>query len=158
MKHYSKVVEKDVEWLLSDLRTVLPQFAGTTILVTGAGGFLMSYIVDTLVAQNAHPSRKAVPRHCRRQLQDRSPGAARTSRRRPEFPDPEHDVSMPLEIDEPIDWIVHGASIASPTVYRQFPLETIKANVDGTQHLLTSPEKIASWHDHHEHERDLWGS
>lgn len=35
-----------------------------------------------------------------------------------------------------IDYIVHGASIASPVWYRKFPLETIDANVTGTRKLL----------------------
>lgn len=48
----------------------------------------------------------------------------------------QHDVSVPLELDQPVDWIIHGASIASPTVYRRYPLETIDANVAGTRHML----------------------
>ena len=37
-----------------------------------------------------------------------------------------HDVSCPLASLPSVDWIVHAASIASPTFYRRFPLETIK--------------------------------
>ena len=37
-----------------------------------------------------------------------------------------------------VDYVVHGASIASPTLYRQHPLETIDVNVGGTRHLLES--------------------
>ena len=130
-----------MEWLLSDLRMVLPQFAGTTILVTGAGGFLMSYIVDTLLAQNAtragKPCRVIAVDNFKTGLPERLSHHEGVR----DFRILKHDVSMPLEIDEPIDWIVHGASIASPTVYRQFPLETIKANVYGTQHLLELARK-----------------
>src|SRR5207244_1248792 len=46
------------------------------------------------------------------------------------------DVSQPLALDERVDWILHGASIASPTFYRRFPLETIAVNATGTWHLL----------------------
>ena len=35
-----------------------------------------------------------------------------------------------------IDIIIHAASIASPTYYRKFPLETAEANVDGLKNLL----------------------
>jgi dTDP-glucose 4,6-dehydratase/UDP-glucuronate decarboxylase len=35
-----------------------------------------------------------------------------------------------------VDWIIHGASIASPPVYRRLPLETIDVNVNGTRHML----------------------
>ena len=34
------------------------------------------------------------------------------------------------------DYIIHAASIASPTFYKKFPLETIDANVNGIRNLL----------------------
>lgn len=46
------------------------------------------------------------------------------------------DVSIGCEPGEPVDWVIHGAGIASPPVYRQFPLETIDVNVNGTRHML----------------------
>ena len=47
-----------------------------------------------------------------------------------------HDVSKKLKINHKLDWIIHGASIASPIKYRKFPLETIEANVNGTRQML----------------------
>ena len=35
-----------------------------------------------------------------------------------------------------VDYIIHAASIASPTFYRKYPIETINANVKGLQNLL----------------------
>jgi dTDP-glucose 4,6-dehydratase/UDP-glucuronate decarboxylase len=46
------------------------------------------------------------------------------------------DASQPFDPGERVDWIIHGASIASPPVYRQYPLETIDVNVNGTRHML----------------------
>src|SRR5207244_1227479 len=46
------------------------------------------------------------------------------------------DVSQRLQLDTPVDWIIHGASVASPTFYRRYPLETIDANVGGTRQML----------------------
>ncbi len=34
------------------------------------------------------------------------------------------------------DYVIHAASIASPTFYRKYPLETIRVNVNGTDRLL----------------------
>jgi len=48
----------------------------------------------------------------------------------------QQDVSLPLQLTNPVDWIIHGASIASPTTYRRMPLETIDVNVNGTRQLL----------------------
>jgi dTDP-glucose 4,6-dehydratase/UDP-glucuronate decarboxylase len=55
---------------------------------------------------------------------------------RPEFRFLHHDISEPLTLDEPVDWIIHGAGIASPTFYRKYPLETIDVNVTGTRRML----------------------
>jgi dTDP-glucose 4,6-dehydratase/UDP-glucuronate decarboxylase len=55
---------------------------------------------------------------------------------RPEFTFLRHNVSTPMEITEPAEWIIHGACIASPSRYRQAPLETIDVNVNGTRHML----------------------
>ena len=35
-----------------------------------------------------------------------------------------------------VDWVLHMASIASPTFYRKYPLETIDANVGGLRRIL----------------------
>lgn len=37
---------------------------------------------------------------------------------------------------EDVDLIIHGASIASPTFYRLYPVETIDANITGLRNLL----------------------
>ncbi|RJF93650.1 NAD-dependent epimerase/dehydratase family protein [Sphingomonas cavernae] len=136
MQFYSRVVENDVKGLLSDLAQVLPRFAGTTVLVSGAGGFLMSYIVETLLGWNAtgasEPCRIIAVDNFKTGLPERIAHLED----QPHFCIVRHDISEPIEVDEPVHWIVHGASIASPTVYRQYPLETISANVEGTRHLL----------------------
>lgn len=51
------------------------------------------------------------------------------------------DVTDPLSIKEPIDWIMHFASPASPVAYTEYPLETIGANTTGTQNLLELAKK-----------------
>jgi dTDP-glucose 4,6-dehydratase/UDP-glucuronate decarboxylase len=49
----------------------------------------------------------------------------------------ERDVLAPLPADEPrFDHVIHAASIASPTFYRRFPIETMDANVGGLRVLL----------------------
>jgi dTDP-glucose 4,6-dehydratase/UDP-glucuronate decarboxylase len=48
----------------------------------------------------------------------------------------ESDISEKIEIDGPINYIIHSASIASPLIYRKFPLKTIDVNYQGTRNLL----------------------
>lgn len=136
MRFYSATVEADVRALLTDLHAVLPQFGGTTVLISGAGGFLMSYIVETLLAWNATEAGPPCTVIALDNFKTGVPERLAHLEDLEDFRIVRHDVSQPLDLGEPVDWIVHGASIASPTVYRQFPLETIDANVGGTRHLL----------------------
>ena len=136
MKFYSNIVKNDVAELLADLSAVLPKFAGTTVLITGAGGFLMSYIVETLLGWNAAQAGAPCKVIALDNFKTGLPERIAHFEDQPNFRVLRHDISQPLVLDEKLDWIVHGASIASPTVYRLFPLETISANVDGTKHLL----------------------
>jgi nucleoside-diphosphate-sugar epimerase len=46
------------------------------------------------------------------------------------------DVSLPLEIEDKIDWIVHAASPASPLIMKNDPVGTVGANALGTWNTL----------------------
>ena len=41
-----------------------------------------------------------------------------------------------IKIFPNVDYIIHAASIASPTFYKKYPLETIDANVNGIRNIL----------------------
>jgi dTDP-glucose 4,6-dehydratase len=47
-----------------------------------------------------------------------------------------HDVTQPLEMDGPVDAVLHLASPASPQDYLEHPLETLDAGSTGTRNLL----------------------
>jgi dTDP-glucose 4,6-dehydratase/UDP-glucuronate decarboxylase len=53
----------------------------------------------------------------------------------------EADISKEGTLVEEGDFIFHLASIASPTLYRKHPIETIEVNVIGTRNLLNSALK-----------------
>jgi len=129
-------IREDAKLITDDLAQVLPALAGSTLLVTGAQGFLCSYIVDAVAHYNdvsrRPPCRIIVVDNLSSSQGERL--AHLTNRRDVAFL--QHDVARPLILDEPLHWIVHGASIASPSIYRQYPLETIDANVTGTRNLL----------------------
>ncbi len=109
---FSTIVAEDVGRLTRDLRGVLPRFDGTTVLITGASGFLMSYIVETLLGWN----RAGAAKPCRViALDNFKTGLPERLAHFEDAPDLvflKHDIAEPLTIAEPIDWIVHGASIA----------------------------------------------
>ena len=52
-----------------------------------------------------------------------------------------HDVSEPLFVDEPIDFVYHFAALASPEDYLRMPLHSLKVGSYGTHHALG----LAKW-------------
>ena len=46
------------------------------------------------------------------------------------------DVTRPLEVEGPLDWVLHFASPASPPRYLKLPIATLLVNAEGTRHLL----------------------
>ena len=131
-----QIIVEDINRIVDDLGPELDALAGTTLLITGANGFLCSYLVDVVLAWN---DRKKGADCKVIALDNMLTGVASRLAHHQSRPDIEflkHDISKPLTLDGPADWIVHGASIASPIVYRKFPLETLDANVNGTRYLL----------------------
>ena len=132
----TSVIRRDVESVGRALRPVVRDLAGTTLLIAGGGGFLCSYFLDVVAWLND----TGLPRPCRVICVDnlRTGMRGRLSHLlgRDDFRLLEHDITAPFQLDEAVDWVIHGASIASPIYYRQFPLETIAVNVEGTRQLL----------------------
>ena len=130
------VIQEDVRLTAEQMTATLATLEGTTLLVTGGSGFLCSYLLDSVAYLNDHcfsrPCRLISVDNLRSGVADRVAHLAD----RTDFRFVSHDVSQPLELGEPVDWIIHGAGIASPTFYRRFPLETIDVNVWGTRHML----------------------
>ena len=81
-----------------------------------------------------------------------------------------HDISHPLEMDGPIDIILHFASPASPVDYLQFPIQTLKVGSLGThntlglaklknaRYLLASTSEVYGDPEVHPQREDYWGN
>ncbi len=81
-----------------------------------------------------------------------------------------HDISHPLEMDGPIDIILHFASPASPVDYLQFPIQTLKvgslgthnalglAKVKNARYLLASTSEVYGDPEVHPQREDYWGN
>jgi dTDP-glucose 4,6-dehydratase/UDP-glucuronate decarboxylase len=129
------VVEDDLDRIVADASTALGELRGKTVLVTGAAGFLMSYVVDALLHANELPGEP-----CRVLaldngiVSDWKRIAHLAGRSDADLIDANVIDGVPFE--NQVDHIVHGASIASPSLYRRYPLETIDVNVTGTRRLL----------------------
>lgn len=133
--HLDAVIREDLLDMARRCGDAVQRLAGTTVLVTGAAGFLPSYLVDLLVHLNRYLDE---PCHvvCVDNLSTGTSARLAHLEGRTDVTFVHADVSQGVPFAEPVDWFVHGASIASPTWYRRFPLETIDVNVKGTRHLL----------------------
>jgi dTDP-glucose 4,6-dehydratase/UDP-glucuronate decarboxylase len=130
------VTAADVEEIRARAADSILRLAGRTVLVTGGEGFLPSYLVDALLAANDAGLDPPVSVVCVDNRATSDPSRLSHRDGRQDFRLVIHDVTEPLEIDGDVDVVVHAASIASPTWYRERPLETIDVNVTGTRRML----------------------
>lgn len=132
----SEVVLEDLDDICARAEAGLRALAGKTVLVAGGAGFVPSYVVDALA--RANETMQDEP--CRILCVDNVATGAWTRlahlEGRADVVFRAHDLTQELDLDEPVHFVVHGASIASPSWYRRRPLETIDVNVTGTRRLL----------------------
>ncbi len=101
----------------------------TTSLVSGGAGFLGSHLCERLLAEghrvlcvdNLLTGRRANVAHLESD---------------PRFGFIEHNVCLPLTVDEPVDHVLHFASPASPIDYLELPIQTLKVGSLGTHNTL----------------------
>ena len=80
-----------------------------------------------------------------------------------------HNISQPLEIDGPVDNVLHFASPASPVDYLRHPIPTLKvgalgthnalgiAKLKGARFLLASTSEVYGDPDQHPQREEYWG-
>jgi UDP-glucuronate decarboxylase len=133
----SEVAVEDLARLGERLHEEFSVLSGRDLLITGGAGFLGYYLVQAPLAWNAaNPSVPPIRVTVHDNFSRGVPGwlAAADD---PALRLVERDVVEPLGTDVPrFDHIIHAASIASPTYYRQHPIETMDANVGGLRLLL----------------------
>jgi dTDP-glucose 4,6-dehydratase len=100
----------------------------TTSLVTGGAGFLGSHLCEALLGRRQQVI-------CVDNLETGS--LANISHLRgPDFVFLPHDVTLHLDVAQPVDFVYHLASPASPIDYLRLPLQTLKVGSYGTHNAL----------------------
>ena len=133
------VVRSDPDYIIEQVGSELRELAGKRLLITGGGGFLGYYLVQTALEWN-----RSAASHARIDLTvidnfvRGTPEWLVRSSREGGITLLEHDVRQPLPIDlGHFAWVVHAAGIASPTYYRLHPIETMDANIVGLRACST---------------------
>jgi dTDP-glucose 4,6-dehydratase len=104
-----------------------------TCLVTGGAGFLGSHLCDELLARGHRVI-------CVDNLETGSL-ANIAHIRTDQFVNINTDIISPYFVEEPIDFVYHLASPASPIDYLRLPLHTLKVGSYGTHHTLGLAKK-----------------
>jgi dTDP-glucose 4,6-dehydratase len=104
-----------------------------TAVVTGGAGFLGSHLSDYLIAEG----------HRVVCVDNLETGSLQNVEhlRGDNFTFVHHDLTQHLEIEEPVDFVYHLASPASPIDYLRLPLQTLKVGSMGTHNALG----LAKW-------------
>ena len=104
-----------------------------TAVVTGGAGFLGSHLCDYLVGEGLRVV-------CVDNLETGSLQNVEHLRGE-SFSFVNHDMTSHLDVDEPVDFVFHLASPASPIDYLRLPLQTLKVGSYGTHNALG----LAKW-------------
>jgi UDP-glucuronate decarboxylase len=136
----NRIIDEDLAYILKNLSAAeKAKFDNSTVLLTGCGGFLGYYFVHFLAKYRAELNLKKVI------LLDNFLTGSKDWLNEivedneyidlHEFNIISDDIGQVPQADE-ANLIIHMASIASPTFYRIYPVETIDANVTGLRRLF----------------------
>ena len=104
------------------------------VLVTGGAGFIGSNLCDRLLQEGFNVV-------CMDNLITGSVDNIGHLKDNPGFSFVQHDVSRFIEIDHPLDYVLHFASPASPVDYLNYPIQTLKVGSLGTHNALGIAKK-----------------
>lgn len=140
MNQNNSVITDDLNFIHSRLGPESKKFENATILMTGCGGFLGFYMLQYLVKYAEKLKIKKII-GLDNFIIDKPEWLVHLEENNNKvlsiynFDIAFDDISK-IEFSAEVNFVIHAASIASPTFYRKFPLETVNANVWGLRKLL----------------------
>lgn len=130
----NSIIESDLQYITNE-NLPWETLKNKTVLISGAAGFLPTYIVETLLYLNET-----------KQLNIKVIGLVRNLKKARErfyyYSNDKNlqlisqDVCKKIKINKNIDYIIHAASKATPKIFQTDPVGTLSPNVIGTNNLL----------------------
>lgn len=117
----------------------LDRLRGKTVLISGAGGFLPAYMVETLLYLNQRADAQGdVPIRVIALVRNEQKARRRFAHHQgcSDLEFLVQDVCEPIQVSGPVDYVIHAASQASPKYYGIDPAGTLAANTVGTHRML----------------------
>ena len=121
----SKIYQEDIKKSLINILKI-EELKNSRILITGATGLVCSAIVDLLISADLNITIYAAARN-EKKVSERFEGKVYY------LP---YEATKTILFDVDVDYIIHGASNASPDLYLNEPVETMLGNINGIQNLL----------------------
>jgi nucleoside-diphosphate-sugar epimerase len=138
MNSAAEVTTTDLDQLASQLAEEFPKLSGKSVLIAGGAGFLGYYLVQAPLHWNRRfPSAAPIKVTVLDNFVRGVPAWLTSLEHDQNLRLLRHDITQPLPGDlGDHEYLIHAASIASPTYYRRCPIETMDANVNGLRHML----------------------
>jgi len=138
IKNAETVVVKDLEYICGNLEEELLMLSGKRLLITGGAGFLGYYLIQTILHWNIKNKGKApIDLVIYDNFMRGMPNWLEELKDRKNIKIERYDITNPLPSDiSDFEYIIHAATIASPLYYRQYPIETMDANINGVRNFL----------------------
>lgn len=131
LKDIHDIINSDIHW---------EKLKNKTVLITGASGMIGTYMVNTLLQLNDKLGYNIKVIGVLRNINKVVP----ETMTRDDVEYIQHDVTVPMNIPQQVDYVIHAASPASPLIMQNQPVETIAANTLGTFYtLMLAKEKNA---------------
>jgi nucleoside-diphosphate-sugar epimerase len=130
----NNVETADLELITKSYDIPWVELKDKTVLITGASGFLATYMIKTLLYLNTSLLNVRIIAICRNRDRFQKTFGEYLNSDNIEFI--EQDICQPLQIERPVDFIIHAASQASPKYYESDPVGTLSANTIATMQLL----------------------
>ncbi|RJQ60610.1 MAG: NAD-dependent epimerase/dehydratase family protein [Stygiobacter sp.] len=140
--NYDKLIFEDSNRVILNLGSKNNLLSGKNVLITGAAGFLGSQFVHYFNALNdSSLLNEKMIIYALDNFKRGIPKWMGTDCNTAFFKIIQTDITQNINLPDNIDFIIHAASIASPKYYRDFPIETMDANVVGLRNLLEYSRK-----------------
>lgn len=136
----NRIKRQDLEYIVS---TKLPweRLEGKHILISGANGFMASYIVEAILFLNDTRFKKAAKVFAIVRNKKKAHARFRDYCKRDDLTFVIRDVCVPFKLENKIDLVIHAAGKPSPKFYAKYPAGTLLPNVLGTYNLLELARK-----------------